>query len=806
MGKRKNHTAPLLYMLVKLGFLIMLGGGTFMMLGGVIGITEFSWPVVTAIVAAAVIALAADRLIKRRLVRWLVLIFVWACFVWLNAEAVFSGAQTAANAAGAAAEAYFNRTVAGRADFSARVYENICIFLSAASAAWEGLLVTVNLKKGHPALTAVFVGTAAALVFAVGQVPQPEALFVTALGFLGFVSMNTDLQKHCRASLKSTAAAVLIFSAVTGIVVWAMPEDGYIKETHKEDIRTAVRQRYQELGEYFEENGFNPAQQYFGIGEGRLDRAGNLEYTGQMVMKVGMNRHVSGPVYLKAYAAGNFDNNRWEEMEDDVLSDISTGFAKNTSAYLKDIWNIGYYAFDDGGGTFIAVETADTADSHFYVPYGALLENGDEMAAEGYVTRLDGGQTRAVSYADRFSMMMGDTDSFAAAGMPSAALNSYGDYVRENYLSVEGMSEQFQKDYKVPDGSSAEVVTDYIKERFADEGIYYTLEPGSLPFGENAIEYFLYQNKKGYCMHFASAAVMIYRLNGIPARYAEGYMVLQGSFRQISSGYDTGESPLFESVVRDYQAHAWPEVFIDNFGWVPVEVTPAYTEGTLPPITESSGDSENLEESSGSEETESESSEDTADGHKSDADGGSDAKEESSADKENGSADSENGGSNERGTAGRDSKKVFSAWILTMCLCMIAAAALIVTVTIYRQRRAEGLLCPPYTSKTAETLWRFFTRWLMLAGAASAKSGDGRLMLEEIVSKQILQDEAALACLTDKLLKAAYSRDGLKKEEYEMAVSLYRQFAGEIYPQLSIFKKFAAKAVWCLPGKDKKDV
>lgn len=98
----------------------------------------------------------------------------------------------------------------------------------------------------------------------------------------------------------------------------------------------------------------------------------------------------------------------------------------------------------------------------------------------------------------------GRCDSYIGTGAGGGRLKSYTGYVRENYMSVEGMSDRFKNDYKIADGSSPGTVTDYIKEKFESGGLRYTLEPGTMPRGENAIEYFLYENKKGYCMHFAS--------------------------------------------------------------------------------------------------------------------------------------------------------------------------------------------------------------------------------------------------------------------------------------------------------------
>ena len=60
----------------------------------------------------------------------------------------------------------------------------------------------------------------------------------------------------------------------------------------------------------------------------------------------------------------------------------------------------------------------------------------------------------------------------------------------------------------------------------------------------------------------------MYRLYGIPARYASGYMVQPEDFEQQEDG-------LYHALVTDAEAHAWTELFVENQGWTPVEVTPA---------------------------------------------------------------------------------------------------------------------------------------------------------------------------------------------------------------------------------------
>ena len=84
------------------------------------------------------------------------------------------------------------------------------------------------------------------------------------------------------------------------------------------------------------------------------------------------------------------------------------------------------------------------------------------------------------------------------------------------------------------------------------------------------VDYFLFDLQRGYCVAFASAAVVMLRSVGLPARWVEGFVV------------PTGGRPGTYTVTHA-QAHAWPEVLIPGYGWIPLEPTPAYSEAPLVP-------------------------------------------------------------------------------------------------------------------------------------------------------------------------------------------------------------------------------
>jgi transglutaminase-like putative cysteine protease len=91
----------------------------------------------------------------------------------------------------------------------------------------------------------------------------------------------------------------------------------------------------------------------------------------------------------------------------------------------------------------------------------------------------------------------------------------------------------------------------------------YSLSPGPFrPDGDPLAE-FLFEKEEAYCEYFASAAVVLLRLQGVPARYVKGLSV--GPQTDMGGGLH---------VVRESDAHAWIEAWIPGQGWVEADPTP----------------------------------------------------------------------------------------------------------------------------------------------------------------------------------------------------------------------------------------
>lgn len=91
-----------------------------------------------------------------------------------------------------------------------------------------------------------------------------------------------------------------------------------------------------------------------------------------------------------------------------------------------------------------------------------------------------------------------------------------------------------------------------------------------LPDGEDYIEYFLFNQKRGYCEHYATAGTILLRMKGVPARYVSGYFIRPSEF---NVEYDKSGNEKYVAYVKDYNAHAWTEVYKEGFGWLPFDMT-----------------------------------------------------------------------------------------------------------------------------------------------------------------------------------------------------------------------------------------
>ena len=125
-----------------------------------------------------------------------------------------------------------------------------------------------------------------------------------------------------------------------------------------------------------------------------------------------------------------------------------------------------------------------------------------------------------------------------------------------NNPRTRALAEQWRRE-----SGGGEAVVRRMLEHIRQERFFYTLTPPLL--GENSIDQFLFETRRGFCEHFASAFVFAMRAAGVPARVVTGY---QGGERNPVDGY---------LIVRQSDAHAWAEVWLEGRGWLRIDPTAA---------------------------------------------------------------------------------------------------------------------------------------------------------------------------------------------------------------------------------------
>jgi transglutaminase-like putative cysteine protease len=118
----------------------------------------------------------------------------------------------------------------------------------------------------------------------------------------------------------------------------------------------------------------------------------------------------------------------------------------------------------------------------------------------------------------------------------------------------------FAKEMRRATGSDSAYI-DAVLRKFNEEEYFYTLQPPAL--GSNSVDRFLFDTQRGFCEHYASAFAVLMRAANIPARIVLGY---QGGEMNRMADHMT---------VRQSDAHAWNEVWLEGHGWYRVDPTAA---------------------------------------------------------------------------------------------------------------------------------------------------------------------------------------------------------------------------------------
>lgn len=303
-----------------------------------------------------------------------------------------------------------------------------------------------------------------------------------------------------------------------------------------------------QITDWFSHGKGNPFGNFLRTGmSGDIDGSlptGNIQLSHSLALTVQANNPFSS--YLRAYSLANYSDNEWHEVTENyenshsltiyseflrLNSSLPTQNVEITTQRQYDFQFVPYYLMDQ--------------EQQYPVLYDSYIEQTNYPLEVIY--------QNVYYYGEGYYFVGYDDD--------------YEEYVKRHYLDVpEELSMQLS-DFLAENGIDDSIrfdalsAVEIIRNLLASQAEY-DLNAGTLPNDKDFVEYFLFENRKGSCTHFATAGALLLRELGIPTRFVRGYTML-------ASDFDNGVAK-----IPQYRSHAWIEVYEEGKGWIPYEMTP----------------------------------------------------------------------------------------------------------------------------------------------------------------------------------------------------------------------------------------
>lgn len=373
----------------------------------------------------------------------------------------------------------------------------------------------------------------------------------------------------------------------------------------------------------------------------KLGNIDQMKYKDTVDMTVTLDTAISGAIYLKDYTGCVYGDNEWTQLSDSAYKNEIFNDFKEYNIYPQDfpntynhmistsptectIWiesklrgsrtfapyatdNIGALEYDkdrtvssesskkEFSYKFSKLDTQriadnlETLDDHPYYYYYRVQDfTGEELYSKilDYAEAKDKIQDNALILEPYVQPIIASDQNKPEFIMTELIREEYEKFVERYYLQLPDDTNitQVREEYEdlITLGESAVnapaqlAVLDALRAKVSAD-VEYSLRPGKTPKNRDFVNYFLLENQKGYCTHYATAGVILARMAGIPARYATGYVIVGDDFNDSTQNPDG----TYTIELKDDRSHAWVEIYLSGYGWIPFEFTAGYSEQTI---------------------------------------------------------------------------------------------------------------------------------------------------------------------------------------------------------------------------------
>lgn len=435
---------------------------------------------------------------------------------------------------------------------------------------WIAWMLAMGFKK--KILLALFPLAALALELAVGLSPMGNGLLFLLFGVVFLATMGGSSVVKKAVVLASVGLSVFLSGLLFG-----------------DDIQSlATKEQKQTLLNWQENFSLtNLFQLDFHFNWEQLNN-NSPQYTGKVMLEIEADGLPGNTIYLRGFYATTYENGNWKYDDSFFKQACKEADISETEA-AKYLFNRPYSIMAEESDliTYKIKSVGSTGDVA-YAPYYSNYETFDEAYT------LMGDFLLKKSIWDNEVVVTGIKDRVNMLNFIQSVEGSSGDWynglaaayleVPEDMTVVKEATRQAIRDPYLYSGEDvwdergnllantrssstrmdiATAIAKYLKQQMS-----YSLLLDDLPSDSDPIEYALSESHEGYCMHFASAATLMLREAGVPARYVSGYVINPSEFDYVDE--------IFRAEVTDYDAHAWVEIYLEDIGWMPVEVTPGY--------------------------------------------------------------------------------------------------------------------------------------------------------------------------------------------------------------------------------------
>lgn len=423
-----------------------------------------------------------------------------------------------------------------------------------------------------------------------------------------------------------TLISVSVIFILSSLVLKAM---SYERSDKVDDLRHSIKSSVSDFSwekimySNGDNNSYSPVDK-----RSRLGIVSEINFQNKTDITATIEQKITGNLYLKGFIGADYDKNSWTAPGEKASSEYLNSFreltqkgycpqnfnSKNQLYYERVSYLLGNSylpGFFSKPLNHIMILSNFEESPYLFTPYSIVMENDMSIEDDGrikseFMNYYQYNFYEIPDFTNQSNMILEVINTInhlenidKKPDNLTEAEELYKKYIEKYYLSypdtddLKNLYDNFGASIPKYDGTNLYEITMCIREILHNNADY-SLKPGKTPSGKDLVWYMLNENHKGYCSHFASSAVILARMAGIPARYAEGYVIIPSDFNE-----DTKQLNGYKIPVHDSRSHAWAEFYVDGFGWAPFEFTPGYDTGIISAESERSTETDNASQTSG---------------------------------------------------------------------------------------------------------------------------------------------------------------------------------------------------------------